>query len=640
MCGVCGVVQIGGEPRRVVAPEVLERMTDAMAHRGPYDRGLYQADGVALGARRLPLVDIERGHQPFGNEDGSVWGALNGMIFNHDELREELRGQGHAFKSVCDTEVIPHLYEQVGDSFPERMRGEFGIGVWDGRRRRALLVRDRVGVKPLYHARVGDLVVFGSELKSVLASGLVEAELDYEAIEAFLTFGYIPGPRTPLRGVEKVPPGHRIVVDADGVRAEAYWRYPAAPDEQGKGGVGDYADGLLEELETAVRLRLMADVPVGAMLSGGLDSSLVVALMARHSGERFKTFSVGFRELGEENELADARLVAETFGTDHHEMELSIGDAVDLEELVWHLDEPLEDLSAVGLLELSKFAATHVTSAQSGMGPDELLGGYMKHQAARYSRFADRLPRAARHAGSRLSERGPRRLRRAGRTFFAEDPAARLVAASGKLPESLRRRLVRGPLAELDGRAAYRAALARLDGAPRDSLDAMLYLDGQLDMVDHMLPYIDRASMARSLDVRAAFLDHHVVEYCARVPSRFKVHGRTTKYVVKHAARGIVPDRAIDKRKTGFFRPAIDAWLKAHLGGAVSDYLLSPSARYAEMLDRREVERLVSEQAGDRGGRNIHLLLSILLLEVWLSSYLPRALGSPVTARERIRLPA
>src|SRR6478609_4720003 len=343
MCGVCGIVQVGGTPRPISEP-MLEAMTDVMTHRGPNDRGLYVADGIGLGVRRLSIVDVPAGHQPVSNEAGDVWAIQNGELYNHLDLREPLEAEGHAFRSRCDTEILPHLYERYGSAFPTRLRGMFGVAVWDERHRLAVLARDRLGIKPLYFARRDDLLLFASELKGLLASGLIDPELDYEAIDAYLTLGFIPGPMTPLAGVSKVMPGELLVVADGDVRAERYWVYPE-PHVPVRRSEHEYRELLVEKLDESVRLRLMSDVPLGAMLSGGLDSSLVVALMARHMSEPVKTFSVGFAEAGQENELEDARRVAEFFGTDHHELELSFAeDTVELDELVWHMDEPLADL--------------------------------------------------------------------------------------------------------------------------------------------------------------------------------------------------------------------------------------------------------------------------------------------------------
>jgi asparagine synthase (glutamine-hydrolysing) len=610
-------------------------MTDAMTHRGPNDRGTYAADGIALGVRRLSIVDVEGGHQPFANEDESIWAVQNGELYNHREIRGRLAGRGHRFQTRCDTEIIPHLYEDAGTAFAEHLRGMFGIALWDRRERRAVLARDRLGIKPLYYAEVGDVLVFGSELKSVLASGLVGTELDYEAIDCFLTLGFVPGPMTPLAAVRRLLPGHLLVVDPAGTRTEAFWSYPEPAAVEMT--LDEASERLLAGLEESVKLRLMSDVPLGAMLSGGIDSSVIVALMARQMSDPVKTFSVGFAEAGENNELDDARLVAEHFATDHHELELSFAEqTIDLSELVWHLDEPLADLSSLGFLALSELAATQVTVALSGQGADELLGGYRKHRAAAIAGAWARLPRPVRSAGAAALRRAPARLGRAARTLRASDPAERLLAASGRLSPALRGDLVRGPLAELDGGTALRTLRERLGKVGDDPLPAALYLDGQLGLVDDMLHYFDRASMAHSLEVRVPFLDHHVVEFCATIPPEYKVRRLDTKHVLKHAVRGLIPDRIIDKPKIGFFHAAVDGWFRAQTRGAISDYLLGPNPRYVEMLDQGAVERLVRGHADGTDTGNAHALLSILMLEVWLSSYLPRSVSTDARKGESV----
>jgi asparagine synthase (glutamine-hydrolysing) len=627
MCGICGIVQLGGPARVVAEPDVIDRMTDTMTHRGPSDRGTLVEDGVAIGVRRLSIVDVEGGHQPFANEARSVWAVQNGELYNHADIRKELSAVGHSFASRCDTEILPHLYEQVGTAFPERLRGMFGIALWDRARRRAVLVRDRLGIKPLYYAVSGDLLVFASELKALLASGLISDDLDHGAIDAYLALGFFPGPATPLRQVRKLEPGHRMVVESGGIRVERYWAYPVPDPSPPPRDPRELAEELLDKLDEAVRVRLMADVPLGAMLSGGLDSSLIVALMARHSTTPVSTFAVGFHGEGAVNELADARLMAETVGADHHELELSMDDAqVDLPSLVWSMDEPLADLSAVGFMALSELASRHVTVALSGQGADELLGGYRKHRAAAAADAWARLPRPLGAAGAAALSRGPARLRRMGRTLAAQSPAGRLLAMAGQLDADARRALVRGPLAELDGHAARRAVEHRLGGLRAAALPTTLYLDAQLGLVDDMLHYFDRASMAHSLEVRVPFLDHHLVEHCAGIPVGMKVRRLTgTKYLLKCAARGLVPDRIIDKPKVGFFNDAVGGWFRAQAGGAIQDYLLDDGACYADLLDRREVARLVAGHAEGRMPDAAPALLSVLMLEVWLRTYLPRA---------------
>ena len=434
--------------------------------------------------------------------------------------------------------------------------------------------------------------------------------------------------------MHKLLPGHRLIIDADGVRAEAYWRYPH-PEPDRSLNEQEHTERLLELLEESVRLRLMSDVPLGAMLSGGLDSSLIVALMARNMSEPVKTFSIGFREAGEGNELADARLVANHFGTDHHELELSLHDQqIDLAQLAWHLDEPLADLSALGFLALSQLATQHVTVALSGQGADELLGGYPRHRNSWATDTWARLPRAAQRSLAAAARRGPARARRAVHVLGAPTPAARYVAQQSQLGEAVRGALVRGSLARLC-QTPDKLVGGRAEGLAPNGLGTVLSLDAQLGLVDDMLHYFDRASMAHSLEVRVPFLDHELVEHCATIPDELKVRRRETKYLLKRAAHGLVPDDVINKKKIGFFNTAVDDWFRSQVGGVVSDYLLAPSPKYAEFLDREEVQRLVlAHRDGSASQRN--LLLAVLMLEVWLADFLPRATAA-TTAPEAVR---
>ncbi len=634
MCGICGIVQVSGPPRPPVEAALIERMADAMTHRGPDDRGIYRADGVALGVRRLSIIDVAGGHQPFANEDGAIRAIQNGEIFNYATLREELLGHGHQLHSRCDTEVIPHLYERDRDDFPLVLRGMYGIAVWDERQRRLVLARDRLGVKPLYYARAGDLLLFASELKSLLAPGLVSLELDPEAIDAYLTLGYVPAPRTPLRQVHKLLPGHRLIVAKGEVRVEAYWHYPLPNPISGRS-EEEWAEGLIHHLDEAVRLRMISDRPVGAMLSGGLDSSLVVALMARHSATPINTFAIGFRGAGPANELADARLVAERFGTVHHEMELALDEEdLDLEGLVWSLDEPVADLSALGFLKLSGLAARHVTVALSGQGADELLGGYRKHQAAA---LCGRLPGPLRLAISLLGGRGPRQFRRLAATLGAANPAERLLAMSGQLPPALRSRLLRGPLASLATSPALGLIEQFLDSPRGDPLAETLFLDAQLALPDDLLHYFDRASMAHSLEARVPFLDHPLVEFCATIPSHLKVRRFDRKYLLKRAAANLLPPRIIHKPKIGFFRNSVDAWFDRQLPGLAAQWF-GPTALMGEFVDRGQVTLLVADHLTGRDRSHQQLILGLLMLEVWLSAFLPRVSdGSPQPSRRPYR---
>ncbi len=627
MCGIAGAFSLDGRPGSPLSREVLARMTSVIEHRGPDDHGLVLEDGLALGARRLSIVDVEGGHQPFSDERGRVWAAQNGEIYNHDALRAELRADGHSFRSRCDTEVLPHLYERDGAALSDRLHGKFAVAAWDTVDRRGVLVRDRLGVKPLYFAETAGMVVFGSELKSVIASGLVSDELDLEAIAAYLVLGYVPGPMTPLRDVRKLMPGERLVVERGRVRLERYWQHPA-PEPDNSLTVDEWTERLLAELEEAVRMRLMADVPLGAMLSGGLDSSVIVALMAKHSTGPVKTFAVGFRGEGAVSELDDARRVAEALGAEHHELEMPEDAPADqLERLAWHMDEPVRSLSALGFLGLSELTASHVTVALSGQGADELLGGYRKHRVASLAGSWDRMPAALRAPLLAAGRRGPGEVRRLAAALGAGDPVSRLLASSGLLRPDLQGRVFDGALAE-HADAARRAAARHLGpAASATPLAALLHLDAQLGLVDDMLHYFDRASMAHSLEVRVPFLDHRLVETCARMPDGMKVRGRETKHVLRRAARGMIPDFVLDKPKQGFFRDAAGPWLAADDHAVLRRVLLNPDARYGEVVSRSAVESTVAEFRGGAGDR-AQFLLGMVMLETWLSSYLPRAFES------------
>src|SRR4051812_26498792 len=583
MCGIAGAFRLDGAGLPALPEDVLRTMTELIDYRGPDDAGYVSGDGCSLGARRLSIIDVAGGHQPFGDESGRIWAAQNGEIYNHDQLRDELRARGHVLRSRCDTEVLPHLYEDHGPALAERLRGMFAVAVWDTDARRGVLIRDRLGIKPLYYAIAGDRVVFGSELKCVLASGLVSGELDPEAISAYLMLGYVPGAMTPLRGVRKLLPGERLVVEDGRVKLERWWEYPVPEPEEGRT-TAEWAEIVLDKLDESVRMRLMSDVPLGAMLSGGLDSSLIVALMARHMTEPLETFAVGFA--GESSELPDARLVADALGASHHELEVSLGtEHDDLARLIWPLDEPLADLSSLGFLALCELASQHVTVALSGQGADELFGGYRKHRVASLAQRWNRLPGVVRGGAAAAIARGPGRGARMAEALQASDPVARVLATSGFVRPDLRGALSGGALADYAG-PAEAVLRDRLSGAPGAApLEAALYMDARLGLVDDMLTYFDRASMACSLEVRVPFLDHELVELAATIPTGHKVRRLQGKHVLRLAAKGRVPDFVLSKRKRGFFNEAVASWMGAEDGALVNRLLLADDPAYAAVVD-------------------------------------------------------
>jgi len=622
MCGITGAFRLDANPLPALPEHVLRSMTDVIEYRGPDDAGYVSEAGVSLGARRLSIIDVEGGHQPFANESGRIWGAQNGEIYNHNELREDLRARGHVLRSRCDTEVLPHLFEDHGPQLAERLRGMFAVAVWDTEARRGVLIRDRLGIKPLYYAIAGDKVVFGSELKCILASGLVSPELDPEAISAYLMLGYVPGAMTPLKDVRKLLPGERLIVEDGRVKLERWWTYPVPDADLTPRSDEEWAEIVLDKLDESVKMRLMSDVPLGAMLSGGLDSSLIVALMARHMTEPLETFAVGFA--GEDSELPDAKRVADALGASHHELEVEMqSDPEYLSRLIWHLDEPLADLSSIGFLALCELAVKDVTVALSGQGADELFGGYRKHRVASLAESWNRVPAALRGGAAGVLRHGPGRAGRLAAALQAGDPVTRLLASSGFVHADLRGDLFSGALADHAG-AAEGVVRGTLAGAPSAApLEAALYMDARLGLVDDMLTYFDRASMATSLEVRVPFLDHELVELAARIPTKHKVHRLQGKHVLRLAAKGLVPDFVLTKKKKGFFNEKVGAWVAE--GTVVDRVLLKSDPAYAEVLDPAAVRRAVSEFRGGRA-ENAKLVLALTMLEMWLSEYLPRAM--------------
>ena len=552
-------------------PNVLDRMTDAMSIVVQTTAGTFSADGVAFGVRRLSVVDVEGGHQPFASEDGQIWAVQNGELFNHEELRSRLELAGHRFRVALRHGDHPAPLRGGRDgvprlSFAACSASPSGTGANGARRSSATGSGSSRSTTP----RRGDLLIFASELKSLLACGLVPLDLDYEAIEAFMTLGFVPGPMTPLAAVRKLdarPPPRRRLERRAPSSSTGSTRKPMP------------VDATLEECSRAAlhRARGVGTAAADERRPARRDAERRPRLERdrRSDGEADEqpgqdVLRSDSSEAGEGNELADARHVAEFFGTEHHELELSFADeTVDLSELVWHLDEPLADLSSLGFLALSELAASEVTVALSGQGADELLGGYRKHRAAAIAGAWRRLPRPLRAIGGHLLAARPVTAREGvARRLRADDPAARLLAMSGNVDASLLR--APGARAARRGRRRRRAARARRAGSmasPTTRLPATLYLDGQLGLVDDMLHYFDRASMAHSLEVRVPFLDHHVVEYCATIPSRHKVRRLDTKHVLKHGARGLIPDRIIDKPKVGFFNAAVDGWFRAQTQG-------------------------------------------------------------------------
>jgi|HubBroStandDraft_6_1064221.scaffolds.fasta_scaffold00641_2 asparagine synthase (glutamine-hydrolysing) len=661
MCGICGLAA-----RHGAAPALdetrLHAMTDAIVHRGPDERGTHIEPGIALGMRRLSIIDVAGSHQPIANEDGTVLAVFNGEIYNYRELREGLRRRGHRLRTEGDGETIVHLYEEHGVDFARRLEGIFAIALWDAPRRRLVLVRDQLGVKPLYYSLGREGLAFASEVKALIAGGLVTPELDPLAAELFLAFGFVPGPRSLFAGVQKLAPASRVVWEGDGpAQQRSYWSaYDETPHETipgkvtpretapGEATLGEPALGgmalseptpggdpprpptaswaedqerLLELLRRATRAQMVSDVPLGSMLSGGLDSSLITALMAEHSARPVKTFSIGFVEDADANELGDARKVAQRLGTDHHELLTSATDHPELlDEALWHLEEPIADVSSLGFLLLSRLARQSVTVALSGQGADELLGGYRKHQIAALAGGLSRGPgalRAALAAAGRHAAPGST-LARGLEALTTDDPAVRLLAMSRVFEPADRLALLapgfRAPSLEQELAQTIRAQLP--PGAGVGPLGETLALDTRLALVDNMLLYFDKASMAASLEVRVPFLDTDLVRFCAQLPDSRKVWRGRRKELLKRASAGLVDAEIIAKRKRGFFHAALGSWLRVHRDALLTDTLLDPRALAREQYDPVAVRALLST-AGADGKKADQRLFCLMLLERW-----------------------
>ena len=631
MCGIAGIA--ASDPRRAPLDEgALTAMTEAIVHRGPDEAGALLEPGVALGMRRLSIIDVAGSPQPIASESGEVQAVFNGEIYNFAELREELRARGHTLATGGDGEAIVHLYEELGPRFVERLRGIFAIALWDRPRRRLVLARDRMGVKPLYVAELPEGLAFASEVKSLIAAGLIEPALDPLGAELFMAWGFVPGPTTLFAGVRKLPPASTLVYEDGRVVGEhSYWD-PRSCGPTATGGFGESRERLLGLLRDAVRREMVSDVPLGVMLSGGLDSSLLTALMAESGGDRIKTFSIGFAEDADANELPEARRVATRLGTEHHELETSALDHPDLlDRTLAHVEEPIADLSGIGFMLLSRLASKTVTVALSGQGADELLGGYRKHQIAWAAGIAARLPGARGLLSAAGGLRPPEStFARGMRALATADPASRMLAMS-RVVQPHERALTFSPGFLRKGAEDEIAAVVTRQAGEADAtvLAETLYLDSRLALVDNMLLYFDKASMSESLEVRVPFLDHDLVGFCSSLPDSHRVRLGNRKALLKSAARGLVDDEIIDRPKRGFFHSALGTWLEVQR----EDLLGANAARRAHPGPRPLPLRGGGAAAGARrGGRQEGLAAAVLPLPA-------RALDAPVGRRRRSRAP-
>jgi asparagine synthase (glutamine-hydrolysing) len=605
-----------------VDPDCLTAMTSVLAHRGPDADGFYLSSGIGLGHRRLSIIDLSTGDQPLANEDGTVWVVFNGEIYNFAELRAELERSGHQFKTHTDTEVIVHGYEQWGDRLMDRFRGMFAFALWDERRRRLLLVRDRLGIKPLFYCVTASGLTFGSEIKALLQDPDVPRDLCAESIDAYLTLQYVPGPRTIYRDIWKLPPGHLLSAEQGRVTVRRYWDLTFT----GKGDASreeEYLERLDDLVRESVKIRLLSDVPLGAFLSGGIDSSLVVASMVESSDSTVLTSSVGFDHQGFD-ELEHAREVARHLGCQMHEKVVSPCVADLLPRLAWHLDEPFADSSAVPTYYVSAVARERVTVALSGDGGDELWAGYARHRVERWEAMARRWlgslgGRFAGRVGAHvpLRVKGARSLR-----HLALSPAEACARkhAYGQFEPGSRPALYTPDFSDAvrdsDPFAGFR--LAYLGCPSDDPLDRALYVDVKTYLVDDILTKVDKMSMAVALEARVPLLDHKLLEFAATVPVALKLKNGRSKYLLRRLLERRVPRSIVDRPKHGFEAP-IGEWLRGPLAPMVDD-LLDRRLASRGIFDRQTITRFWREhRSGLRDHR--HRLWSVVMLELWFRQF-------------------
>ena len=604
MCGIVGLYNLNGD--LVTDRALLAQMADLMTHRGPDDAGVFCDGPVGLAMRRLSIIDVAGGHQPISTEAGRITIVCNGEVFNFQELRQRLEAR-HRFSSGSDTEVVAHLFEEEGQAALQRLNGMFGFALWDRKDRTLYVVRDRLGVKPVYYAIHNGTLLFASEIKAILAYPGFPREVDPEALDDYFSLRYVPAPRTMFRGVWKLLPGHLLRVQRDRIVQERYWQL-AVHDRDGRP-VGSYEEELAALLEDAVRRRLVSEVPLGVFLSGGLDSSVIAALMQRQSTRRVESFSIGFDGLADESPFAQA--AAEAIGTAHHMRRVSALDADLMPRLLWHLDEPIADPAVLPTYLLAQFAKERVTVALTGEGADELFAGYTKYRDDAWIRLYRRLPAAAR---ARLFDRVLPRLpwvsgHHENHRLFVMEEAQRRVAWDEVVLPRMKRELYGPALQSVvrDHRSSPMTSCANLD-----AVTAMLLGDVQTRLADDLLMKVDKMTMASALEARTPFLDYRLVEFAFRVPPHLKLSWGQNKVLLRRVASRWLPDAIVSRPKHGFSVP-IAEWFRGSLSGILARLMDTASH---DWLNPGGVHALVQEHARGQVNRSRELW-ALLCFELW-----------------------
>lgn len=615
MCGISGFIDTQFKPDD--AQRLIDDMCEVIRHRGPDAQGTWVGDGVALGMRRLAIIDVDGGQQPIFNEDRTILVVFNGEIYNYRQLQQELMTSGHHFQTDADTEVIVHAYEEYGDRCVTHLRGMFSFALWDTKRRRLLAARDRFGKKPLNYYWDGRRLIFGSEIKSLLLAG-IPREVNPVALDEYVAYGYTPGPNTLFRGVQKLPAAHILTYEDNKLSIERYWDLSFSPTcDDDEATAIERTRALLED---AVRVRLMSEVPLGAFLSGGVDSSVVVGLMSRMMSQPVKTFSIGFEER-QYSELSYARQVARRFGTDHHELVVRPELVSALPELVWAYDEPFGDASMLPTYYVSKLAREAVTVVLTGDGGDEIFGGYTSYQREWYIKDMPGWARYLVGHGAALMPDGMRGKQRLH--ALRDDLGTRCARAEMLLPVEAR---VAGYspdfLSELGAHNAYQGQLELF--AQVSSLDPvaqMQYVDAHFYLTDDILVKVDKASMFNSLETRAPLLDQNLVEYIASLPSSLRMRNGALKHLLKKAAAGLVPDEILTRHKQGFAAP-LKPWFSGELREFANDALCSPAAQRRGIFQPKFIQGLLEDHARNELLNYGRAIWSLLCLELWFQTYM------------------
>jgi asparagine synthase (glutamine-hydrolysing) len=619
MCGICGRLNFNDE---LVTKEFIHRMCQVLKHRGPDDEGIYinpkseiRNPKIGMGVRRLKVIDLETGHQPIHNEDKRIWIVCNGEIYNFKDLRMDLEKRGHKFYTKSDTETIIHLYEDYGIDCVKYLRGMFAFAIWDERKRGLFLARDRLGQKPLVYAMINGSFIFASEIKSILENPEVEKEVNLEALHHYLTYQYIPASLTMFSGIKKLPPASILICNAKGeIKIERYWDLNYK--NKLKLSEPEYCEKILELLREAVELRLISDVPLGAFLSGGIDSSAVVGIMSQLMDRPVKTFSIGFEE-EDFSEINYARTIAKYFHTDHYEFIVKPETIEILPKLIWHYNEPFADSSALPTYYLARETRKHVTVALNGDGGDENFAGYDRYKANKIASYCNIIPRSLKRIAAGMAGKLP--MRKANRFFQAinESPERRNIRWHCFFDNERKNKLyseeMRKKLSYLD---AYDYMINVFQEAEADDfLDKILYTDINTYLPGDLLVKMDIATMAHSLEARSPFLDHKFMEFNARIPSRFKLKGLTSKYILKKALKGLLPEEILKRGKMGFGIP-IGKWFRYQLKDYIREILLDTRNLQRGYFTRESIRQLLDEHISgkvDHGYR----LWALLNLELW-----------------------